>query len=112
MFTGWQVKAIFCIALHNKDRKLLEAIQRTLGVGKIYKHGKDSIQYRVSSLKNLKVILEHFHKYPLITQKHADYLVFKKSVALILNKEHLTFAGLLKLVGIKATLNRGLRAMC
>lgn len=108
MLTGWQVKPLFTISLHNKDRKLLEAIQRFFGVGKIYKHGKDSIQYRVSSLVNLKVIIEHFDKYPLITQKYADYLLFKQSVVLLQKKEHLISAGLLKLVGIKATLNSGL----
>lgn len=108
MLTGWQVKPIFKISLHNRDRKLLEAIQRTWGVGKIYKHGKDSLEYRVSSLKNLKVIIDHFDKYPLITQKLADYLLFKQSVNLIEKKEHLTNTGLLKLVGIKSVLNWGL----
>ena len=38
----------------------------------------DSKQYRVSSLSNLQVIIEHFDKYPLITQKQADYLLFNK----------------------------------
>lgn len=105
MLMGWQVKSIFKISLHNKDRKLLEAIQRTFGVGKIYKHGKDSIEYRVSSLKNLRVIINHFNKYPLLTQKKADYLLFKQSVNLIEKKEHLTKIGLLKLVSIKSNLN-------
>lgn len=106
--TGWQVKPIFSISLHNRDIKLLEAIQRTFNVGKIYKHGPDSVQYRVSSLINLQVIVEHFDKYPLITQKHADYLLFKKAISLTKNKEHLSLEGLLKLVSIKATLNWGL----
>lgn len=106
--TGWQVKPIFSISLHNKDIKLLEAIQRTLKTGKIYKHGVDSMQYRVSSLKNLKIITDHFDSYPLITQKRADYLLFKQAIANIKNKEHLSIEGLLKLVGIKATLNWGL----
>jgi hypothetical protein len=106
--TGWQVKPIFSISLHNKDIKLLEAIQRTLKIGKIYKHGVDSIQYRVSSLKNLQIITDHFDSYPLITQKSADYLLFKQAIAIIKNKEHLSIEGLLKLVGIKATLNWGL----
>ena len=106
--TGWQVKPIFSISLHNKDLKLLEAIQRTLKTGKIYKHGVDSIQYRVSSLKNLQIITDHFDSYPLITQKSADYLLFKQAIAIIKNKEHLSREGLLKLVGIKATLNWGL----
>ena len=106
--TGWQVKPIFSISLHNKDIKLLEAIQRTFKTGKIYKHGVDSMQYRVSSLKYLQIITEHFDSYPLITQKRADYLLFKQAINIIKNKEHLSKKGLLKLVGIKATLNWGL----
>lgn len=106
--TGWQVKPIFSISLHKKDINLLEAIQRTFNTGKIYKHGVDSIQYRVSSLNGLQIIIEHFDKYPLITQKQADYFLFKQAVNLISNKEHLSTTGLLKLVSIKATLNWGL----
>lgn len=108
MLTGWQVKPIFKISLHNKDRALLESIQKFLGVGKIYKHGKDSIEFRVSGLKNLRIIIDHFDKYPLITQKHVDYLLFKQAVSLVQEKVHLTKEGLLKLVSIKASLNLGL----
>jgi len=86
----------------------LESIQRSLGVGKIYKHGKDSLDFRVSSLKNIRVVLNHFDKYPLITKKFADYLLFKQAVKLVEQKEHLTKEGLLKLVSIKAALNLGL----
>lgn len=108
MKTGWQVKPIFQLNLHKKDLKILEAVQKTWGVGKIYKHGKDSFMYRVSSLKNLRVITNHFDNYPLITQKLADYLLFKQSIDLIQKKLHLTEQGLLKLVGIKSVLNWGL----
>jgi sRNA-binding regulator protein Hfq len=76
-----------------------------LKTGKIYKHGVDSIQYRVSSLKNLQIIIDHFDNYPLITQKRADYLLFKQAITIIKNKEHSSIEGLLRLVGIKATLN-------
>lgn len=106
--TKWQVKPIFKISLHNKDIKILEALQRTWGVGNIHKHGEDSIEFRVSSIKNLKVIINHLDQYPLITKKLADYLLFKQSIVLIEKKEHLTMEGLLKLVGIKAALNWGL----
>lgn len=108
MKTGWQVKPIFQLNLHKKDLKILEAVQKTWGVGKIYKHGQDSFMYRVSSLKNLRVITNHFDNYPLITQKLADYLLFKQSIDLIQKKLHLTEQGLLKLVGIKSVLNWGL----
>ena len=106
--TKWEVKPIFKISLHKKDLNILEALQRTWAVGNIHKHGKDSVEFRVSSIKNLKVVINHFDQYPLITKKFADYLLFKQSVILIENKEHLTKKGLLKLVGIKAVLNGGL----
>lgn len=35
---GWQIIPIFKISLHVKDKALLELIQRSLGVGTIYKH--------------------------------------------------------------------------
>jgi hypothetical protein len=38
-------------------------------VGYFAKHGKNSVSYRVTSIKELKVIIYHFDKYPLITQK-------------------------------------------
>jgi hypothetical protein len=107
--SGFNVQASFGIALHKKDRALLEGIQSSLGgVGKISKQRKDSIQYRVNSISQLAVIISHFDKYPLITQKRADYELFKKGFELINQKKHLTSEGLLNLVAIKASLNNGL----
>ena len=64
--------------------------------------------YTVRSLKDLIKIIDHFDKHPLITQKLADYLLFKQAYELILKKEHLTVEGLEKLVAIKASMNQGL----
>ena len=50
-------------------------------VGTITQHGKDSLQYRVYS--NFIKIIDHFEKYPLITQKHADFELFKMAIKLI-----------------------------
>jgi len=108
--TGWRIKPIFAIGLHKKDMDILKTIQSYLGVGKIHIHGKDSIQFRVDSLKELQVITNHFENYPLVTAKLADYILFKKALDIILLKEHLSQQGLLKLVGIKASLNLGLNA--
>ena len=56
--------------------------------------------YYVQSIKDLDVILNHFDKYPLITKKHADYLLFKMAIDLIKNKEHLNQEGLRKLIAL------------
>jgi hypothetical protein len=65
--------------LHQKDRPLLELIQLFFGVGKIINLRKDYILYRVSSKKDLAVIIDHFDKYLLITKKLADYELFKQA---------------------------------
>lgn len=70
--------------------------------------GKDSIQYRVESLEGIAIIINHFYKYPLITPKLADYLLFKSAYEVIKNKNHLTEKGLFELVALKAVMNRGL----
>ena len=56
----------------------------------------------------INVVIPHFDKYPLITKKKADFILFKKAVDLIKCKEHLTMEGLKKLVAIKASMNLGL----
>ncbi|KAG0632544.1 hypothetical protein HOY80DRAFT_1019301 [Tuber brumale] len=53
----------------------------------------------------LEIIIPHFDKYPLATQKLADYMLFKEIVSLMKNKEHLTLDGLNKILSYKASLN-------
>lgn len=106
--TGWRIKPIFAIGLHKKDLDILKSIQSSLGVGKIHIHGKNSIQYRVDSIKELQVIVNHFENYPLVTVKQIDFILFKKAFNIIKLKEHLSQEGLLSLVGIKSSLNLGL----
>jgi hypothetical protein len=56
-------------------------------------------------VQDLKVIIDHFDKYPLLTKKLADYLLFKQAFKLVLLKEHLTKEGVLKIVALKASIN-------
>jgi hypothetical protein len=108
MKTGWIVYLQFGVVLHKKDRLLLESIKTFLGnVGNITE-GNQKVQYRVSSIKDLEVIIEHFDNFPLITQKWADYQLFKSAFELVKCKKHLTQEGLEKIVSIKASFNWGL----
>jgi hypothetical protein len=66
------------------------------------------LKFRVSSVKELVyIIIHHFYNYPLITKKYLDYLLFKKIVLKMLNKEHNTIKGLQEIVNIKSSLNLG-----
>ena len=102
---GWHVKPSFTIGLHKKDKPLLQKIKSSLGVGKISKRGSLGISLQVQSIKEIKVILEHFDKYPLLTKKQADYQALKLAYFIIKNKEHLTKDGLRQIVAIKATMS-------
>ena len=103
--TGYRVKATFQIGLHVNDSALLEQIKLFFGVGNVTKLGVESVQYRVSGLDDLNIIINHFNNYPLLTQKYYDYLLFKEVISLMKEGKHLTLEGLNSIVSIKATLN-------
>ena len=105
---GWSMQASFSLVLHKKDLRILYSIKKYFRVGNVFSRKDDTCVYLVQSVKDLAVIIDHFDKYPLITQKQADYLLFKMAVSLINNKEHLKEEGLRKILAIKASLNRGL----
>jgi len=104
----WRVTANFSIHLHIKDIELLKLIQQTLGVGKVRKNSKTSAIFRVDNLQELQVVINHFKKYPLISAKHSDFVLFEQCYKLIKQKEHLNFQGLEKILGLKYNLNKGL----
>jgi hypothetical protein len=105
---GWGARAAFQLGLHKKDLPILSSIKDYFGVGNISIKAANSCVYSVQAIKDLDVILNHFDKYPLITKKHADYLLFKMAINLIKEKAHLNPEGLRKLVAIRASLNWGL----
>ena len=109
MNTGWIVNLQFGIKLHKRDQYWLELIKALfMDIGSISSHGKDAIQYRVSSIKDLQVIVDHFKYFPLITYKWSDFQLFRAAFVLVNSKRHLTLEGLIDIVSIKATMNLGL----
>lgn len=130
--TGYRVKAVFHIGVHIRDIALLKQIQLFFRVardaaaggsghgdpcppfakqmaghpiGTISKLGAESVQFRVYGFENLKVIMDHFDKYPLLTNKQSDYLLFKQIVNDMEKGKHLTVEGLNKIMSIKAVMN-------
>jgi hypothetical protein len=59
----------------------------------------------VESFKEIQLIVDHFDKYPLITCKISDFLLFKQCFEIIKKREHLTEKGIEELVGLKKSLN-------
>lgn len=107
---GWRVKPYFSIELHKEDLIILNSIQSFFSVGTIRNRarGGENI-YSVNDLKDLiNIIIPHFDKHPLLTNKRADFELFKEVVTIMNNKEHLTKEGLTKIISIRASMNKGL----
>ena len=112
---SWGINPVFRIELHNKNSLLLKKVKYLFGVGNL----RDNISrtstknltstYSVESTKDfLNVIIPHFDKYPLLTQKAADFILLKQIVEKINRKEHLSSKGLAQIINIKAAMNYGL----
>ena len=104
--TGYSIQLTFGLILHNRDIYLLNTIQDHFdGVGNIWEGISNRVQYQISNIKDMKFLIDHLDKYPLLTQKWADFQLFKQAWNLIVKKEHLTVEGLRKILSIKAVMN-------
>lgn len=67
------------------------------------------MEFRVNTLVDLlDVIIPHFEKYNLITNKHSDFVIFKQIVLLMSKNLHKDLKGLQLILNNRASLNWGL----
>ena len=100
---GWEVLSEFKLGLHMKDLLLLEAIKAYWGGIGTIKISKDVAIYRIASIKDLQVVIDHLTRYPLITQKRADFELFKAVVEIKKSGRHTTLTGIQEVVNIRAS---------
>jgi hypothetical protein len=90
--------------------KLLLQLQTFFNCGTIViKNNRNEGSLRVNSIQELiNVIIPHFDNYPLLSQKAADFYLFKQIINLIAKKVHLTEEGIKQIVNYRASMNKGL----
>jgi hypothetical protein len=100
---------MFTIGLDVKDLDILVQIKDFFNTGNISTSERRISYYTVGSVKDIvKYIIPHFDKFPLVTQKLKDYMLFKEIVLIMEKGEHNTLPGLLKVLSLKVNLNKGL----
>lgn len=106
---GWFIQPSFQITLHVRDKDLLLQVKSFFeGVGTLL-IGNNRVQYKVRNINEItNTIIPHFDKYPLITQKQSDYIIFKSIIKLMNKGEHLNKEGLIKIINFRASLNKGI----
>lgn len=101
----------FKITLHSRDLLLLRKIHSFFGIGIVgERNTRDQVYYSVQFARDIaKVIIPHFDKYPLITKKRADYLLFKQAINIILQGQaRSSIEGINSIINIKGSMNKGL----
>ena len=89
---GWRVKTCFQLGLYIRDKDLLFKLKYFFNdVGNIYiNNSNNNIIYQVRTVNEIMgTIIPNFEKYPLITQKQSDFVLFKKIVELMDKDKHL-----------------------
>jgi cytochrome c oxidase subunit 3 len=105
---GWSVIPTFSIELHIRDLYVLEKIHNFFKVGSISKRkNRNTAVYAVQSVDALNnVIIPHFIKYSLLTEKQRDFKLFCMGIDIVNKKEHLILPGLKKLISIRESMNK------
>lgn len=105
---GWEIQLNFQIKLHVRDYPILLRIQHSLGGIGTVTSKQSTCVFRVRKIGELIELVKFFDKYPLISYKRGEYLLFKQILSIIQLKEHLMLQGIQKIINIRATLNFGL----
>ena len=101
------ISATFKLAQDYKDIDILYSLKKYFKIGQITIH-KYEARLEIMGFQNaIEYIIPHFSKYPLITKKYADYILWKNIVQIQKDKLHQTDEGFIKCISFKANLNKG-----
>lgn len=106
--TGFQVRLVFSISQHNRDKELMTSLIEYLGCGNVYEN-REAVDFIISKLSDLQnKVIPFFDKYPIQGVKSSDYLDFVKVMDLMINKAatFITKEGVDQICKIKAGMNR------
>lgn len=107
MATGVEVRPSFTISQHQRNRQILDWIQRYFGCGSIRFNKRDqTFKYEVRSLDDLLLkVAPHFKQYPLKTSKSKDFESFKNICKLMKEGQHLSRDGIVKIFDLAYGMN-------
>lgn len=103
----WKVRASFNIS--QKDRLILERIQKVFGCGTLRERSDGVVYFEVTDIKSLKEkIIPFFNRFGFLSgNKKKNFLIFSEIVRLMANKEHLNEIGFKKALELREILNEG-----
>lgn len=92
--------------IDQKNNDLLLLIKDYFGGNIGYIKTQDTYYYGSTSFGSAKRVIKYFDNFHLLSNKHINYLKWRKAYIIIQNKEHLNDLGIEKILNIKNSMNR------
>jgi len=105
----YSISPVFSIPaqVNYPNKELLEKIQQFFEYKGWISRSGNMYSYEVTGLNSLKVIRNHFEKFPLETSKIIHFKLWCEIISLLEKKAHLTYTGLNTIFSIKANFPKG-----
>jgi hypothetical protein len=99
------IAPVFSFHMHIKDLEFMFQLREFFGLGSVrITKTKTSVQYQVTGINNLLIVLEHFKFFPLQSNKRHSLIIFSIILDILIKKEHLT--DVIKTISYINTLNK------
>ena len=107
MTLGLEVRPSFSVSQHQRSKDIILFLQRHFKCGGVrYSRRDQNFKFEVRSIKDLvEIIIPHFERYPLMTDKKEQFERFAQICRLIRASQHLSADGLKKIIALSEKLN-------
>lgn len=104
---GWEVKPSFSVGQNYDRREVLDLMKEYFKSGFMRRDYSDkTLKYEVRRLKELlNNIIPHFQKFPLLSSKNKDFLLFAEICKRMKNLEHRNLRGIKKIINLAYKMN-------
>lgn len=108
MKLGIEIRPSFSVSQHRRNKEIILYLQKFFQCGGVRYSRRDlNFKYEVRSIADLvKKIIPHFEKYELQTSKKDDFNAFKEICRLIYANQHLSQAGMMKIIELSEQVNK------
>lgn len=93
--------------IDQKDYNLLNLIKNFLGGNISYNKSQDVYYYSSASLGSAHKVINYFDRFHLLSNKHVNFLKWRKTYILIQDEKYLTKEGLEQIIRIKTKMIKG-----
>jgi hypothetical protein len=104
---GWEFRPSFSVSQNEDRRQVLDLIKEYFGCGFIRRDWSDkTVKFEVRDRNDLmKKIIPHFEKFPLISVKHNDFILFKTICEIVDSRRHLSKNGFIEIINLAYQMN-------